>query len=92
MTDPTKFAQYVHESVTCPACKIVKGFGNNMTPQPLNEKQINGVVAYMMTLSDVQPPPGAIPENTPAGAPPAPGAAPAAPGAGPSTPAPTEKK
>jgi cytochrome c oxidase subunit 2 len=65
MKDPTFFSAYVHESVVCPACKIVKGFGNNMTPQALTEKQIAGVIAYMMTLSDVQPPEGAVPEAAP---------------------------
>lgn len=91
MKDPLFFSQYVHESVTCPACKIVKGFGNNMTVQALNEKQIAGVIAYMMTISDVTPPPGAIPENPPAdGA--KPGAPPTTPASGSSTPAPTEKK
>lgn len=81
MKDPVFFANYVRESITNPAAKIVKGKGNNMTPQALNEKQIIGVIAYLMTISDVQPPPGAIPEN-----PPADGAKPAAPAG---TPAPT---
>jgi cytochrome c oxidase subunit 2 len=99
MTDPVFYANYVRESIKTPAAKIVKGFGPNMPPQSLSEKQIDGVVSYLMSLSDVKPPPNPYTDapTAPAeGAPAAPGAPAAAkPAAGaPATPTstPTDKK
>jgi len=54
MSDDAKFANYIRESVYLPAKKIVKGYSNNMTSfqGQLNEKQLDGVIAYMKRLSD----------------------------------------
>src|SRR6185503_4310993 len=61
MSDPAKFAEYVRESVKTPAAKIVKGYPNSMTLFDLTEKQMHGVIQYMMSLSDKAPPPEAMP-------------------------------
>lgn len=44
---------YIRESILVPAAKIVAGFPNQMTSFQgvLNEKQIDGVIAYMKSLS-----------------------------------------
>lgn len=58
MSDPATFANYITESIRVPSAKIVKGFANNMTPwspSQLSDKQIDGIIAYMMSLSDKGP-------------------------------------
>ena len=54
MSDDTKFANYIRESVYTPAKRIVKGYANGMSSFQglLNEKQLDGVIAYMKRLSD----------------------------------------
>lgn len=55
MSDPAFFANYVTESIRVPGAKVVKGFANNMTPwsaSQVSDKQIDGLIAYMMSLSD----------------------------------------
>ena len=44
-------ANYIRESILIPGAKIVKGYGNNMPPFVLSERQIDGVIAYMRTIS-----------------------------------------
>lgn len=54
MSDDTKFANYIRESVYMPSKKIVKGYQNQMNTfmGMVNEKQLDGVIAYMKRLSD----------------------------------------
>lgn len=54
MGDPVKFANYVRESVLVPSAKIVAGFTNQMNSfqGQITEKELDGVVAYMKTLSE----------------------------------------
>lgn len=54
MSDDTKFANYIRESVYTPSKKIVKGYQNQMNTfmGMVNEKQLDGVIAYMKRLSD----------------------------------------
>lgn len=59
MSDPATFANYITESIRVPGAKVVKGFANNMTPwgpSQLSDKQIDGIIAYMMSLSDKSAP------------------------------------
>jgi cytochrome c oxidase subunit 2 len=43
---------YIRESILYPAKKLVKGYGPNMPLISLRESQIEGVIAYMKTLSE----------------------------------------
>ena len=43
---------YIRESILYPAKKLVKGYGPNMPLISLKESQIEGVIAYMKTLSE----------------------------------------
>ncbi|MDX2116902.1 MAG: cytochrome c oxidase subunit II transmembrane domain-containing protein [Planctomycetota bacterium] len=54
MSDDTKFANYIRESVYMPSKKIVKGYQNQMNTfmGMVNEKQLDGVIAYMKRLSE----------------------------------------
>ena len=54
MSDPVFFANYIRESIDVPSAKIVKGFGNNMTPFKglLKESHYEGIIAYMRQLSE----------------------------------------
>ncbi len=54
MSDPDFFANYIRESVRVPGARIVKGFANNMTPygpSQVSDKQLDGIIAYMKSLS-----------------------------------------
>ena len=44
-------ANYIRESILYPAKHIVKGYGPNMPLIALKERQIEGVIAYMKTIS-----------------------------------------
>lgn len=59
MSDPAFFANYITESIRVPGAKVVKGYANNMTPwsaNQLSDQQIDGIIAYMMTLTEKAPP------------------------------------
>lgn len=43
---------YVRESIVKPAARIVAGFENLMPPIPLEEREIQGVVAYLRSLEE----------------------------------------
>jgi cytochrome c oxidase subunit 2 len=51
---------YLRESILVPSAKIVAGYSNQMTLMPLTEKQIDGLIDYMRTIS-VHTPPGEMP-------------------------------
>ncbi len=57
MSDPTFFQNYARESILVPQAKIVTGFGSQMSSYQgvLNDKMIDGVIAYIMSLSDKAP-------------------------------------
>lgn len=44
--------EYVRESVLKPGAKIVAGFPNVMPPVPLDEREIQGLAAWLQTLKD----------------------------------------
>lgn len=50
---------YVRESILYPAKKIVKGFGPNMPLISLKDSQIEGLIAYMKSISDATAKPAA---------------------------------
>ncbi len=63
---------YIRESIYEPASKIATGYGNQMTSFKgvLTEKQVNDLIAYMRTISDLTPPGElAPPADTPGGTP-----------------------
>lgn len=44
--------EYVRESVLKPGAKVVAGFANVMPPVPLDEREMQGVAAWLQTLRD----------------------------------------
>ena len=42
--------KYLRKSITTPAAEIVKDYPNLMPPPPLNEQEIEEVIAYIKTL------------------------------------------
>lgn len=78
------FDNYVRESIIAPSTKVVQGYKNEMTSfAGMSENQINGVIAYIKSLSDKAPKeapadgaPGTAPAPAP-GTPAAPASAPA---------------
>ncbi len=45
---------YVRESIVRPAAKVVKGFQPVMPPVPLEERELQGVIAYLRSLGNAQ--------------------------------------
>jgi cytochrome c oxidase subunit 2 len=43
---------YVRESILKPSAKLVAGFANVMPPVPLEDREIQAIVAYLQTLKD----------------------------------------
>ncbi len=43
---------YVRESILAPAAKLTAGYENVMPPIPLEEREIQGVIAYLQTLRE----------------------------------------
>jgi len=43
---------YIRESIVAPAAKITAGFDNVMPPIPLEEREMQGIVAYIQSLKD----------------------------------------
>jgi cytochrome c oxidase subunit 2 len=43
---------YVRESILKPSARVVSGFENVMPPIPLEEREIQGVVAYLQSLKE----------------------------------------
>lgn len=70
MSDTTFFANYIRESTRAPSVKVVKGYGNNMnafSTAQLSEKQLDAIIAYMMSPELTDRPP----QTNPFAAPPA---------------------
>lgn len=66
---PAADENYIRQSVATPAAKIVQGFPNSMTVQPLTEREFEGIVAYMKSISThvaPTPAPDAAPQPAPA--------------------------
>ncbi|HYE62771.1 MAG TPA: cytochrome c oxidase subunit II [Phycisphaerales bacterium] len=74
-TDMATFSNYIRESVLTPAVKIVSPYPNQMTPYAgkLNDRDIQALIAYIVSLSDKAPAEGAAPaaEGQPASGQPA---------------------
>ncbi len=69
MSDVAFFSNYAREAILTPGVKIVAGFGNQMTPYAgqLNERELDGLIAYIMSLGVNPPTPAAAPaEGDPA--------------------------
>lgn len=62
------FDNYVRESIIAPAAKVVAGYPNQMTSfAGMSEVQINGIIAYIKSISDKAPKEEAAPaEGSPA--------------------------
>jgi cytochrome c oxidase subunit 2 len=43
---------YVRESIVTPGAKIVAGFANVMPPVPLEERELQGVIAFLQSLQE----------------------------------------
>jgi cytochrome c oxidase subunit 2 len=43
---------YVRESIVKPGAKIVVGYEDMMPPSPLEEREIQGIIAYMQSLKE----------------------------------------
>jgi len=43
---------YVRESILRPSAKVVEGFANVMPPVPLEERELQGVIAYLQSLGE----------------------------------------
>jgi cytochrome c oxidase subunit 2 len=43
---------YVRESIITPGAKVVAGFANLMPPVPLEERELQGVIAYLQSLQE----------------------------------------
>jgi len=71
---------YIRESIAVPAAQIVEGYANNMPAFVLKDKQIEGIIAYMRSIS-VHTPEGErpVPADAAPAAPASDGTAPAAP-------------
>jgi len=46
---------YIRESIVVPAAQVVEGYANNMPAFILKEKQIDGIIAYMRSISTHTP-------------------------------------
>lgn len=62
-------ANYVRESILVPGVKVVKGYQNQMTPYQglLNDRELNGLIAYIASLGDTPPDPAQFAEPEAAG-------------------------